>query len=250
MKKLLIPLMVSLLMNYGYSQVGINTENPQQLFHTDGKSSAATTNPITGVPSVAQQVDDVVITNQGRIGVGTISPSESLDVNGKARIRVTDDLTSNEAYHLLVRNSSGVVKQLDSSTFAVNTERKQVTLSSGQGVAITNEQNFISGNIIILSRNGCDRNMISSFQAFNGALVFLNGVARDVRANPSLVAIPSGGIAYSPTWNIKFPNVIGCQSGGGATQFDFTLYKTDSNLYFLRNDGDTSRTYEIVFQKI
>ncbi|MGV0924084.1 hypothetical protein [Empedobacter tilapiae] len=233
-----------------FSQVGINTENPQQLFHTDGKSSAATTNPTTGVPSVAQQVDDVVITNQGRVGIGVITPTQSLDVNGRTRIRVTDNLNNNEPYQLLVRNNDGVVKQLDSNTFIITTEKKQITLAPGTSASIVNEQGFISGNIIILSGNGCGRNMITSFQAFNGALVFLNGVARDVSANSSLVAIPGGGAAYSATWIIKYPNVLSCQSGGGSTQFDFTLSKSNFNTYIIKNDGDTSRTYDIIFQKI
>ncbi|TGN21340.1 hypothetical protein E4J94_17545, partial [Empedobacter tilapiae] len=85
MKKHLVILMSLFSSVTLFSQVGINTENPQQLFHTDGKSSAATTNPTTGVPSVAQQVDDVVITNQGRVGIGVTTPTQSLDVNGRTR---------------------------------------------------------------------------------------------------------------------------------------------------------------------
>ncbi|TGN21444.1 hypothetical protein [Empedobacter tilapiae] len=249
MKKHLVILMSLFSSVTLFSQVGINTENPQQLFHTDGKSSAATTNPTTGVPSVAQQVDDVVITNQGRVGIGVTTPTQSLDVNGRTRIRVTDNLNNNEPYQLLVRNNDGIVKQLDRSTFIVTTERKQITLTTGQTATIINEQNFTSGNIIILSRNSCDRNMIASFQAFNGALVFLNGVARDIRANSTLVTIPPTAVTYSPTWNIKFPNVYTCESDGG-TQFDFTLYKTNVNTYVLKNDGGATRTYDIIFQKI
>lgn len=100
-----------LLSTLAFSQVGINTENPQQLFHTDGKSSADTTNPTTGTPTAEQQIDDVVITNQGRVGIGTIAPSEKLEVNGKTKI---NDLPVNgsegfTATKTLVANNNGVV---------------------------------------------------------------------------------------------------------------------------------------------
>lgn len=52
-----------------YSQIGILTENPQALFHIDAGTIATTT-------------DDVVITNQGRLGVGTVAPTERLHING------------------------------------------------------------------------------------------------------------------------------------------------------------------------
>ncbi len=94
-----------------FSQVGINTENPQQLFHTDGKSSEGTINPTTGVPSNVQQVDDVVITNLGRIGIGTITPSEKLEVNGKTKI---NDLPINSTNgfigtRTLIADNNGVI---------------------------------------------------------------------------------------------------------------------------------------------
>ncbi|WP_313580415.1 hypothetical protein [Chishuiella sp.] len=80
MKKLLTSFSI-LLSSLMFSQVGINTANPQQLFHTDGKYSTETTNPSSGVPTTAQQADDVVITNQGKIGIGTINPTTKLEIN-------------------------------------------------------------------------------------------------------------------------------------------------------------------------
>ncbi|MDK7374320.1 hypothetical protein QP519_02000 [Weeksella virosa] len=81
-----------------YAQVGINTENPQQRFHVDGQRD----NPTTGSPTVDQQKNDVVITEDGRVGVGTTEPTESLDVNGKARIRNTNTLDSETVSPLYV----------------------------------------------------------------------------------------------------------------------------------------------------
>ncbi|MCL8536494.1 MULTISPECIES: hypothetical protein [Chryseobacterium] len=72
---LLTPLFCSLM----YSQVGINTTNPQNIFHVDG----AKDNPATGIPTAAQQANDFTVTSSGSVGIGTTMPHASaiLDVN-------------------------------------------------------------------------------------------------------------------------------------------------------------------------
>ncbi|TGN21429.1 hypothetical protein [Empedobacter tilapiae] len=151
MKKHLIVL-ISLFSSVSlFSQVGINTENPQQLFHTDGKSSAATTNPTTGIPSAAQQVDDVVITNQGRIGIGTIAPTEKLEVNGKTKI---NDLPVNgtggfTATRTLVANNNGVVGVLNG-----------LPPGAYDGYNLTGMQEYISSNAT--SRNYTYNQIVST----------------------------------------------------------------------------------------
>ncbi|SUP53746.1 Uncharacterised protein [Weeksella virosa] len=97
-----------------YAQVGINTENPQQRFHVDGQRD----NPTTGSPTVDQQKNDVVITEDGRVGVGTTEPTESLDIDGKARIRNTNTLDSETVSPLLVDESGLVGKAKELSIFS------------------------------------------------------------------------------------------------------------------------------------
>ncbi|MDQ1095264.1 MULTISPECIES: hypothetical protein [Chryseobacterium] len=60
-----------------FSQVGINTSNPQNTFHIDaGKDNAS-----TGTPTAAQQANDVIVTSAGNVGIGTVSPSSKLEIN-------------------------------------------------------------------------------------------------------------------------------------------------------------------------
>lgn len=61
-----------------YSQVGVQTSNPQGTFHVDG----AKDNPATGVPNATQQDNDVAVSKTGSVGVGTITPAEKMDVGG------------------------------------------------------------------------------------------------------------------------------------------------------------------------
>ncbi len=59
-----------------YSQVGINTTNPQGVFNVDGKKD----NPTTGVPNVLQQSNDLVVTSDGNVGIGTTTPTRKLEI--------------------------------------------------------------------------------------------------------------------------------------------------------------------------
>lgn len=69
-----------------YSQVGINTINPQGVFNIDG----AKDNPATGSPSTAQQANDVMVTSLGRLGIGTTTPQNNLDLGTSFGSNVTD----------------------------------------------------------------------------------------------------------------------------------------------------------------
>lgn len=73
MKKLIYSATL-LLSSLAFSQVGINTENPQATFHVDGLKD----NPTTGTPTETEQLNDVVITENGQIGVGTIAPTAKI----------------------------------------------------------------------------------------------------------------------------------------------------------------------------
>lgn len=80
-----------------YAQVGINTKNPQGIFHIDGRSTTASINPDTGIPNATQQLDDVIVLSNGNMGIGTITPSAKIVVEDgatvsspKAVLKITD----------------------------------------------------------------------------------------------------------------------------------------------------------------
>ncbi len=82
MKKIYLSVLFLLLsLCAGYSQIGVNTEDPKQLFHIDPKSN-------TQSNDVSTQNDDVVITDKGTFGIGLLTPSTNLKlhVNGKTAV--------------------------------------------------------------------------------------------------------------------------------------------------------------------
>lgn len=91
------------------AQVGIQTSNPQGVFNID----AAKDNPATGVPSVAQQANDVAVTAAGNMGIGITAPTNKLHVNGTDPLRLQGLTTGNTTTDpLMVVDATGVVKNI------------------------------------------------------------------------------------------------------------------------------------------
>ncbi|REC79350.1 hypothetical protein DRF60_05860 [Chryseobacterium elymi] len=100
-----------------YAQVGINTNNPQAIFHVD----AAKDNPLSGAPSVVQQANDFVVTSTANVGIGTTNPTDKLDVaSGNARIR---DINSNIGIggtdRVVVADATGVLKTINFNSYSL-----------------------------------------------------------------------------------------------------------------------------------
>ncbi|PXV59306.1 hypothetical protein CLV62_1389 [Dysgonomonas alginatilytica] len=109
MTKLTSTFIILLFCNICIAQIGINTENPKALLHIDGASTSATTNPSTGSITAAQAVDDIVVTNQGNVGIGTLAPVTKLDITSQSAggaIKIAD--TTQGIGKMLVSDANGV----------------------------------------------------------------------------------------------------------------------------------------------
>lgn len=92
-----------------FSQVGISTPNPQGSFHVDG----AKDNVSTGVPTVAQQSNDFVVLSNGNVGVGTVNPSNKLDIRSTTNgaLKIVDGTQGNA--RVLTSDANGVATWKD-----------------------------------------------------------------------------------------------------------------------------------------
>lgn len=120
--------------SFMFSQVGLNTQNPQTTFHIDG----AKDNPATGAPTVTQQANDFSVTSSSNVGIGTITPSERLDIaSGNVRIR---DINSNVgvggADRVVVADATGVLKTIDFKAYSLFHARLAAN-QNVSGLAIT-----------------------------------------------------------------------------------------------------------------
>jgi hypothetical protein len=148
--KNVINLQMLMISSIFYSQIGINTQNPQGIFHVDGAGD----NNVLGVPSTVQQFNDFVVTNSGNVGVGTITPSKKLEIisSNSPALRIDDG--TQEAGYILMSDSNGngswkaatkaVLGNLpntgyNGSVSAVNTwTGVSITLPPGKWLVLTN----------------------------------------------------------------------------------------------------------------
>ncbi|MDM1398938.1 hypothetical protein HX049_17515 [Myroides odoratimimus] len=92
--------------------VGINTTVPLRLLHIDGKGDND-----KGGNNVQAYKNDVVVDSEGKVGIGTIDPNQSLDVRGKTYSEglilkpesLTDNVDVFNTVPLLIDKNTGVV---------------------------------------------------------------------------------------------------------------------------------------------
>ncbi|MEK6493611.1 hypothetical protein [Myroides odoratimimus] len=93
------------------AQVGVNTTLPMKPFHIDAKKDNST----AGTPTAEQIKNDVVVDEEGRLGIGTLTPEVKLDVKGDANVEgkvninseITIDKTSGEEGAYLMSQGAG-----------------------------------------------------------------------------------------------------------------------------------------------
>jgi len=131
MKKNILLLFIFLTLFTINAQVGINTRNPQTVFHIDG----AIDNPVTGNPSLAQQANDFVVTSTGRVGIGMIAPTAQLQTTGNMILGTSEITSGNMGYGTVVRNNTTGELRIASSdtgnTFMFNSITFQLNNVSG-----------------------------------------------------------------------------------------------------------------------
>ena len=100
-----------------FSQVGINTENPQGVLHVDGGKD----NPTIGTPSTIQQANDFIITSAGNVGIGTTNPTKKLEIVSTTSpvFRLNDGSQQTGYYMVSDINGNGSWKSLTTSIIGV-----------------------------------------------------------------------------------------------------------------------------------
>lgn len=74
-KLLLLFTFFAVVNTYSQTLIGINTKNPQKTLHIDGAGD----NAASGAPTALQLANDVIIDEQGRLGIGVL-PQYALDI--------------------------------------------------------------------------------------------------------------------------------------------------------------------------
>lgn len=137
-----------LLFSNVFAQVGINTNLPLKSLHIDGKKD----NPNNALPTADQIKNDVVVDEEGRVGIGTVAPTAKLDVRGDSELQgnanITGALSLNK--EVLLEKKSGEVGAYLVSQGVGKSPTWYVPKKSGQG-DLTNIKEY---SFLMLDGNG------------------------------------------------------------------------------------------------
>lgn len=150
-----------------FSQIGIQTGNPQGIFHVDGAKN--------NTPTIQESDDFVVKNTTGNVGIGTLNPSTKLHINGK--ITITDGTQGSQK--ILVSNSNGQANWVLPAILRPNilgSVPTQTDVSSGQSGQTSRKYNY-SGFSITLTQG---KWVVSS------CLTFLNIGGLDATSGPRI----------------------------------------------------------------
>lgn len=243
MKKNFLILCLIAVSSLAYSQVGINTTNPQGSFHVDG----AKDNPATGTPISAQQANDFTVTPIGNVGIGTTNPLAKLHVQGNAIITDTPFVTNSENTNSLVVTSNGSIKKLNNLNAYTNLIVAAGATSSKLNIPAQFNSSY---DVSVTTGNGCGYSIVSKFlltgSTFNNTWslkhvqsVVGNNTATDYTA----VQNSKSNISMTVTTS-------GCQDGGNGAQFNYTIDVNSSGQISIQNNGNISKTYALALSQI
>ncbi|MCW3162592.1 hypothetical protein [Chryseobacterium oryctis] len=189
-KSVLTLLLLSLGATATFAQVGVNTQNPQAVFHVDG----AKDNVTTGIPTAAQQSNDVVITSQGRLGVGTNTPTNNLEVNseiaGTSGIKITQLPKANT----LSTDANGNIIAQDIKTAGVNVTKQRLVIANSSNVinsgsgdySFRYSSNAAGGYWQMRINNGTSRQFNTWDVEFYGKIMLMDKYGREETCKQSI----------------------------------------------------------------
>lgn len=204
------------------AQVGINTDNPQALFHIDPKGD---TNSTTNTS------DDIVLTTAGNMGIGTTTPDATLDIRGNLDFDKTNKL--NGSY--VESSATGVAKWKSFKLNRVSTW--QIT---------SNSKTFNTNSLVILSGTGqLLKNDIDGLSISDTEVI-------EPGVTGSVITIPAGRYILYPSCDINTREYgrFGIYEVGNTTPVTSVEYSMSATGISLIIDISTAKKYYLTYTAI
>ncbi|UZT98113.1 hypothetical protein ODZ84_00650 [Chryseobacterium fluminis] len=193
----------------------------------------------------------VVSIRSGNVGIGTASPSEKLDVDGKIRVRTISPVSHNTAVSPAYTDANGVFVKTSAESFGTIVSNQSASVSSGAtGTLISGLPNGGIYKAVVTVGDGCSNTSIAEFMvatdSFNGnyGVKGLDGFITAIGTKA-----PSFTETNSTTTGVAWTGKPGCNDGVNSTGFNYTLAMPNASTINITNNGNVSRSYRIILTK-
>lgn len=216
----------------------------QQTASTHGSSLLIFTTP----NGTSDNIDRFIVDHNGNVGIGTSTPSATLDVNGTVEIATVNNVPNNTAYKPLVWNTS--TQRVETTADNSGIKRINANVESGAtvniGSAFSGAATGSSYEIKISTYNGCGVSAYNKFLATGTATGFwrINHISGVSENGPSTATVSGNGSAVTVT-----NPVSGCAAGGNANSLSYRLNISNTGQLSITNIGDINRTYKTIIEK-
>ncbi|CAI8800848.1 hypothetical protein [Chryseobacterium sp. IT-36CA2] len=188
-----------------------------------------------------------------QVGINTPTPTNTLDVNGTARVRtVNQGVGTTVISPLYVDNTGVVVKSSTSATYG-SVRSNTVTVASGGTGTLAGSVTDGVYRAVVTTGNGCafsasveffiSTNSANSYYGLNGQDGLIIATANN---HPIFTQTSSSSVAV--TWNST--SVPSCSDGSNSAALNFTLSMPAANTINVTNNGNTTKAYSITLTRI
>jgi hypothetical protein len=191
--------------------------------------------------------------SNGNMGIGITTPTNTLDVNGTARVRTINSAPGTTIITPVYTDPTGVLVKTSPASVGAYTSAVSATVASGAtGTLITGMTDGAIYKAFVAVYDACVDSAIAEFYvtARAGNSYFaINGLGGN---------LASGTTAKSPTFNqisrasiaTTWTGKPGCQDGGNGASFNYTLTMPSAGTINVTNNGNVSRTYNINLTRV
>lgn len=193
----------------------------------------------------------MTITNDGNLGIGTITPTSKIDIVGNARIRTMDVAPGAALITPVYSDANGVLNKAVSNVYGTVINNTVNVTAGATAALITGIPNAGVYKAVVSVGNACGRTTIAEYyvtsNAFNNAFSIkgIDGLLNTDTTSKGPVFTEVNRFTTSVAWS----GVPNCAGGTGAA-LSYTLTMPSADVINVTNNGDVSLDYRIILTRL
>lgn len=200
----------------------------------------------------AGNVNRMIITNDGNIGIATSTPTNTLDVNGSTRVRTMNVAPGATLITPVYADANGVLNKAVDNIYGTVINNTVTIASGATNTLIAGLGNNAVYKAVINVSNSCGRIGVAEYYVTNNAVnnsFSIKGMDGMLNTDTTVKA-PTFTEVNRYTTTVVWSGVPNCAAGGTNIAFNYTLTMPSAGTIDLTNNGDASLQYKVILTRL